>query len=73
MADRVRETMDGTLGHFWMDVDDIYNVEKSRDGYVRFADDNLFHVSTLRTLEVGREFGGSAAGLPWPGLKPCTA
>jgi hypothetical protein len=66
MADRVTETMDGTLGHFWLDFEDIYNVEKSLDGYVRFADDNSFDISTLRTLEASRDFGGSAAGLPQP-------
>jgi len=37
MGDRLRETMDGTLGHFWMNFGDVYNLDKAADGYVRLA------------------------------------
>lgn len=66
MADRLRETMDGTLGHFWMELNDVYELSKSSDGYVKLADDNLFHVGTLRTREVNEEFGQNRDRLPQP-------
>ncbi len=66
MADRLRETMDGTLGHFWTDLRDVYNLDTSKDGYVRLADDNLFHVDTLRTRQVRDELGRNADSLPQP-------
>lgn len=47
----MRETMDGTLGHFWTDPDDVYKLDKSIDGYVKLVDDTIFHVGTLRTQE----------------------
>lgn len=47
----MRETMDGTLGHFWTDPDDVYKLDKSIDGYVKLVDDSIFHVGTLRTQE----------------------
>jgi hypothetical protein len=59
MADGVRETMDGTLGHFWTDLNDVFKFDRANDGYVRLVDDELFDVSTLRTLEFNREFGGN--------------
>jgi hypothetical protein len=31
--------MDGTLGHFWMNFGDVYNLDKAADGYVRLAED----------------------------------
>ncbi len=66
MADRLRETMDGTLGHFWMELGDVYDLNKSRDGYVRLVDGSLFHVGTLRTLDYNREFGTNQDRLPRP-------
>lgn len=32
MGDRLRETMDGTLGHFWMNFGDVYNLDNAADG-----------------------------------------
>jgi len=49
VADRLRETIDGTLGHFWLSLADVYNLDKSIDGHVRLADDNLFHVYSPHT------------------------
>lgn len=46
MADPVRETMDGTLGYFWTDLKDVFNIDKASNGYVRLVDDELFHVGT---------------------------
>jgi hypothetical protein len=66
MVDRVRETMDGTLGHFWTELGDVYDLNKSRDGYVRLVDGSLFHVGTLRTLDNNREFGTNQDRLPRP-------
>ncbi|WP_428338799.1 hypothetical protein [Mycobacterium sp.] len=51
MADRIKETMDGTLGHFWTDINNVHDLDKSDDGYARLVDGSLFHVSTLRTRE----------------------
>ncbi|MEU9806595.1 hypothetical protein [Mycobacterium sp. NPDC050853] len=59
MADQIRETMDGTLGHFWTELSDVYRLDKSHDGYVKLADDNLFHIGTLRTREFNREIRGN--------------
>lgn len=66
MADHMRETMDGTLGHFWTEPDDIYNLDKSSDGYVRLVDNSLFQVETLRTREFRSEFGKNRERLPRP-------
>ena len=65
MADRIRETMDGVLGHFWTELGDVYDLNKSRDGYVSLVDD-LFHVGTLRTREFNSEFGRNQQRLPRP-------
>ena len=70
MADRMRETMDGTLGHFWTEPGDVYDLDKSHDGYVRLANPNLFHVGTLRTREFDSEFDENQERLPraaWTG------
>ena len=40
MADRMRETMDGTLGHFWTEPGDVYDLDTSSDGYVRLVDNS---------------------------------
>jgi hypothetical protein len=66
MADRMHETMNGTLGHFWTEAGDVYDVDKSSDGYVRLVDHNLFHVGTLRTREFRGEFGTNRERLPRP-------
>jgi hypothetical protein len=66
MTDRMRETMDGNLGHFWTELSDVYDLNKSKDGYVRLVDDNLFHVSTLRTREFPSEIGRNTDRLPRP-------
>jgi hypothetical protein len=66
VADRLRETIDGTLGHFWLSLADVYNLDKSIDGHVRLADDNLFHVNTLRTREFNNDFGRNQERLPRP-------
>lgn len=66
MGDRLRDTMDGTLGHFWMNFGDVYNLDKAADGYVRLADDNLFHIGTLRTRQYKSEFGSNRERLPLP-------
>lgn len=66
MSNRVRETMDGTLGHFWTDLNDVYKLDKSSDDYVRLGDDSLFHVGTPRTREFNREFGRNRERLPRP-------
>jgi hypothetical protein len=66
MADRVRETMEGTLGHFWMELQNVYDLDKSSDGYVRLVDDSLFHVGTLRTRQYNRELGRNRDRLPRP-------
>jgi hypothetical protein len=58
--------MDGTLGHFWMELGDGYDLNKSRDGYVRLVDGSLFHDGTLRTLDYNREFGTNQDRLPRP-------
>ncbi|GAB3239939.1 hypothetical protein [Mycolicibacterium hippocampi] len=65
-GDRLRDTMDGTLGHFWMNFGDVYNLDKADDGYVRLADDNLFHIDTLRTRQYNSEFGSNIERLPLP-------
>ena len=57
MGDRLRETMDGTLGHFWMNFGDVYNLDKAADGYVRLAEDDLFHIGALRTRQHNSELG----------------
>ncbi|MGD1172164.1 hypothetical protein [Mycobacterium seoulense] len=66
MGDRLRDTMDGTLGHFWTNFADVYNLDKADDGYVRLADDDLFHISTLRTREFNSGFGANRDQLPMP-------
>lgn len=66
MSDRLRETMNGTLGHFWTQLADVYELSKSSEGYVKLADDNLFHVDTLRTREVIEDIGKSTDELPHP-------
>lgn len=66
MVDRLRETFDGTLGHFWFDHADLYNLDISTDGYVRLANDNLFHVSSLRTREFDNAVGHNQERLPLP-------
>lgn len=66
MGDRLRDTMDGTLGHFWMSFADVYNLDKADDGYVRLADDDLFHIGTLRTREFNSGFGTDRERLPMP-------
>ena len=37
MTDKVRETMDGALGHFWTDLNDVYKLDESSDGYVKLG------------------------------------
>lgn len=49
--------MDGTLGHFWMNFGDVYNLDKAADGYVRLAEDDLFHIGALRTRQHNSELG----------------
>ncbi|GAB5900760.1 hypothetical protein OKHIL_65690 [Mycolicibacterium mageritense] len=66
MGDRLRDTMDGTLGHFWMNFADVYDLDKADDGYVRLADDDLFHIGTLRTREFNSGFGTKRERLPMP-------
>ncbi|WP_375481977.1 hypothetical protein [uncultured Mycobacterium sp.] len=66
MGDELQETLDGTLGHFWLSPADVYNFDKSMDGYVRLADDNLFHIDTLRTREFNGGFGMNEDRLPQP-------
>lgn len=66
MADRLQDTFDGALGHFWMELADVYHLDKSTDGYVRLSNDNFFHISTLRTREYINEFGRNHDRLPWP-------
>ncbi len=66
MGDRLRDTMDGTLGHFWMNFADVYNLDKADDGHVRLADDDLFHIGTLRTRKFNNGFGTSRERLPMP-------
>jgi hypothetical protein len=68
MGDRLRDTMDGTLGHFWMNFGDVYNLDKAADGYVQLADDNLFHIGTLRTRQYRSEFGSNRERLPLPDM-----
>lgn len=58
--------MDGTLGHFWTNVGDVYDLDKAADGYVRLADDDLFHIGTLRTRQYLSEFGKNSDRLPMP-------
>jgi hypothetical protein len=58
--------MDGTLGHFWTDLSDVYQLDKSRDGYVRLSDDSLFHVDTLRTRDFHTEIRTNRDRLPRP-------
>lgn len=57
MGDQLRDTMDGTLGHFWLKFEDVYKLDKAADGYVRLVDNELFHIGTLRTREVNGGFG----------------
>jgi hypothetical protein len=66
MGDELRETLDGTLGHFWLSSADVYKLDKSMDGYVRLAEDNLFHIDTLRTREFNSGFGMNEDRLPQP-------
>lgn len=66
MEDRLRDTMAGTLGHFWMNFDDVYDLDEADDGYVRLADDDLFHISTLRTRAFNSGFGTNREQLPTP-------
>ena len=66
MGDRLSDTMEGTLGHFWMNFGDVYNLDKAADGHVRLADDNLFHIGTLRTREFNSGFGTNRERLPIP-------
>jgi len=49
--------MNGTLGHFWTELTDVYNFDRSKDGYVRLVDDTIFHIDTLRTKQYLAEFG----------------
>jgi hypothetical protein len=55
------ETMNGTLGHFWTELTDVYNYNRSNDGYVRLVDDAIFHIDTLRTKQHLAEFGTNEA------------
>lgn len=66
MGYRLRETIDGSLGHFWLKREDLFNLDKSSDGYVQLADDDLFHIDTLRTREFNRGFGSDQERLPRP-------
>lgn len=66
MVDRVQDTSDGAMGHFWVNLADVYDLDKSTDGYVRLSDDNFFHISTLRTREYVNELGRNHNRLPWP-------
>ncbi len=58
--------MDGTLGHFWTELSDVYDLDKSGDGYANLVDDSLFHVRTLRTRQFHRDFAGASDRLPRP-------
>jgi hypothetical protein len=58
--------MEGTLGHFWTELSDVYNLDRSRDGHVRLVDGSVFHVSTLRTREFNSEFGRNRDRLQLP-------
>jgi hypothetical protein len=49
-----------------MNFGDVYNLDKAADGYVRLADDNLFHIGTLRTRQYKTEFGSNRERLPLP-------
>ncbi|WP_156297378.1 HEPN domain-containing protein [Mycobacterium paragordonae] len=51
--------MDGTLGHFWTDINDVYRFDEANDGYVRLTDDMVFHIDTLRTRQYLAEFGSN--------------
>jgi hypothetical protein len=64
MGDELRETLDGSLGHFWLSRADVYKLDKSMDGYVRLAEDDLFHIDTLRTREFNSGFGMNEDRLP---------
>lgn len=66
VGDPLRETMDGTLGHFWMNFGDVYNLDKAADGYVQLAEDDLFHIGTLRTRQYNNEFSASRQRLALP-------
>lgn len=49
--------MDGTLGHFWTELADVYKFGRSNDGYVRLVDDAIFHIDSLRTKQYIEGFG----------------
>ena len=71
MGDRLREAMDGTLGHFWMNFGDVYNLDKAADGYVRLAEDDLFHIGGRAPCGAqGRQVSHRRAEIPqvtrWP-------
>jgi hypothetical protein len=56
--------MEGTLGHFWTDLNDVYELDKSHDGYVRLVDGSLFHIDSLRTQRYIDEFGTNRERVP---------
>jgi hypothetical protein len=56
-VEHLEETMKGTLGHFWTDVNDAYNYSNANDGYVRLVEDSVFHIDTLRTRQYLAAFG----------------
>ncbi|MCV7303531.1 hypothetical protein H7J93_28350 [Mycobacterium barrassiae] len=58
--------MDGTLGHFWMNFADVYDLDKATDGYVKLGDDDFFHIGTLRTRQYNSEFGTNRERLALP-------
>ncbi|QEN12869.1 hypothetical protein ACRDU6_09370 [Mycolicibacterium sp. ELW1] len=66
MTDRLRETMEGTLGHFWYDLDEVFQLNKSLDGYVKLENNGLFELDTLRTRELESEFRTGRKRLPRP-------
>lgn len=66
--DPLRDTMAGTLGHFWHDLGDArrLDISRSSDGFVRLVDGTLFHIETLRTREEWEHFGSDVSQLPTP-------
>jgi hypothetical protein len=59
--------MEGTLGHFWTDLNDVYELDRSHHGYVRLVDGTLFHIDSLRTQRY-LEFGTNRERLPTPAI-----
>lgn len=66
--DPLRDTMAGTLGHFWHDLGCArkLDINSSGDGYVRLVDGTLFHIDTLRTRQEWQHFSPEPSRLPTP-------